>query len=37
MLTEEGIVLDRGYEELIVGEERFRSTQRRKVGGGRFL
>ena len=37
MLTEERIILDRGYEVLIVGEERFCSGQGGKVGGGRFL
>lgn len=36
-LTEERIILDRGYEVLIVDEERLRSSQVRKVGGGRFL
>ena len=37
ILTEERIILDRRYEVLIVGEERFCSGQGGKVGGGRFL
>jgi hypothetical protein len=37
LLTEKRIILNHGYEELIVGEKRFRPGQGGKVGGGRFL
>ena len=36
-LTEEGIILDRGDEVLIIDEERLCSSQVSKIDGGRFL